>query len=87
MFLLVIRIALRENLERAFAFGVIKDVGGHHQRAAPVRRRPTDDGGAEGAIQYRGRHGIELRREILDPRAHSAAAAYLQSLHVKIFSA
>jgi hypothetical protein len=40
-----------------------------------------------GAIQYRGRHGIELRREILDPRAHSAAAAYLQSLHVKIFSA
>jgi len=81
VFLLVIRLALRENLERAFAFGVIKDVGGHHQRAAPVRRaarrRPTDDGGAEGAIQYRGRHGIELRREILDPRAHSAAAAYL----------
>jgi hypothetical protein len=28
---LLIRFALREDLERAFAFGVIKDIGGQHQ--------------------------------------------------------
>jgi hypothetical protein len=37
---LLIRLALREDLERAFAFGMIKDVGGHHP---PVGARAADE--------------------------------------------